>query len=42
MQDAAAADPEIADFVAHARDLYGTWLAEYQAAGDAFARGCGF
>ena len=43
MRDAAAADPEVADFVNRASDFYQTWLAEYQARGaDVFAQGCGW
>jgi hypothetical protein len=43
MQAAAAADPELADFVARTQDFLGLWLEELQAAGDdLFARGCGW
>lgn len=43
MAAAAAADEDVADFVTRARDFYGTWLAEYQAAGpEVFAEGCGW
>ena len=43
MQEAAAADPEVADFVARARDFYAAWLEAYEAAGeDVFAQGCGW
>lgn len=43
MARAAAADPEVADFVTRARDFWETWYAEYQAAGDTlYARGCGW
>ncbi len=40
---AAAADPEIADFVARAREFWRYWFEEYGAAGDTlYARGCGW
>jgi len=43
MAEAAAADPDVADFVARARDFYGSWLEAYLAAGDdVFATGCGW
>ncbi len=43
MAAAVAADADVADFVTRARDFYGTWLAEYQAAGpEVFAEGCGW
>ncbi len=43
MADAAARDPEIADFVTRARDFWQTWYDAFQAAGsDLFARGCGW
>lgn len=43
MAEAAAADPDVADFVARARDFYGTWLEEYESAGpEVFAEGCGW
>lgn len=43
MARAAAADPDVADFVARARDFYGSWLEAYEAAGDdLFAAGCGW
>ena len=41
MQDAAAADPDVADFLARANDFYGMWLEAYEAAGpDVFVEGC--
>jgi len=41
MQDAAAADPDVADFVVRAKDFYGMWLEAYEAAGpDVFVEGC--
>lgn len=43
MQEAADRDPEIADFVARARDFWPTWTAELQGAGsDLYSRGCGW
>ena len=43
MTQAAARDPEIADFVARANDFWQTWYDAYQAAGsDLFKRGCGW
>ena len=43
MTAAAARDPEITDFVTRARDFWGTWYGEFQAAGDdLFKRGCGW
>ncbi len=40
---AAAADPEVADFVVRARDFWKYWFEEYGAAGDTlYARGCGW
>lgn len=43
MEAAAAADPDVADFVTRTRDFYGTWSAEYAASGeDVFATGCGW
>ncbi len=43
MQDAAAADPDVADFVYRASDWYTTWLEEFEAAGDDYwERGCGW
>ena len=43
MQDAAAEDADVADFVAHAEDWFQTWLQEYEAAGDAlWEEGCGW
>jgi hypothetical protein len=43
MAEAAAADPDVADFVTRTRDFWPTWKAELQAAGpDLMARGCGW
>jgi hypothetical protein len=43
MTAAAAADPDVADFVARAQDFYAAWLETYEAAGpDVFATGCGW
>lgn len=43
MTEAAAADPDVADFVTRANDWYDTWLAELEAAGDdLWERGCGW
>ena len=43
LAQAAAADPEIADFVARAKDFWASWLAENNAAGpDYFKIGCGW
>jgi len=43
MAAAATADPDVADFVARAKDWYASWLTEYQAAGDdLWAVGCGW
>ena len=43
MAAAAEADADVADFVTRANDWYGTWLAEYQAAGDdLWEVGCGW
>ncbi len=43
MQEAAAADPEIADFVRRAKDFWPSWLeASSEAGPDYFARGCGW
>ena len=43
MAAAAAAHPDVADFLTRARDWYPTWLEEYQAAGDdLWERGCGW
>lgn len=43
MAQAAAADPDLADFVVRARDFWGTWLVEYQSADKSFfAKGCGW
>ncbi len=43
MQEAAAADPEVADFVMRAHNFWGYWFDEYQAAGATlYARGCGW
>ncbi len=43
MQAAAAADPDVADFVARARDFFDAWLAELEAAGDTmWEEGCGW
>ena len=43
MTEAAAQDPDVADFVARASNFEETWAAEYLAAGDdLFARGCGW
>ncbi|MEI8356946.1 MAG: hypothetical protein WCH13_00485 [Deltaproteobacteria bacterium] len=43
MQEAAARDPEVADFVRRARDFWPTWLEALSQAGpDYFARGCGW
>jgi hypothetical protein len=43
MAEAAAADPDVADFVTRAKDFWPTWKAELQAAGtDLMARGCGW
>lgn len=43
MKDAAAADPEIADFVERARSFWDTWVAAVQGADpDFFAKGCGW
>ncbi len=43
MLDAAAADPDVDDFVTRANDWYSTWLAEYTGAGDdLWERGCGW
>lgn len=43
MTVAAEADPEVAHFVASARDFWNAWLAAYEAAGpDVFAEGCGW
>lgn len=42
MNAAAASDPDVADFQTRAKDFYQTWLDEYEAAGDVFAKGCGW
>ena len=43
MAAAAEADPDVADFVTRANDWYGTWIEEYQAAGDdLWEVGCGW
>jgi len=43
MQEAAAADAELADFVRRAEDFWPAWLEASAAAGpDYFARGCGW
>ena len=46
MNAAAAADPEVADFAdfaARTQDFWGSWLEDYEAAGDDLhARGCGW
>ena len=43
MAEAAAVDPDVADFVRRAKDFWPTWKAELQAAGaDLMARGCGW
>lgn len=43
MSEAATADPEVADLVARARDVYGSWLQACLDAGDdASATGCGW
>ena len=42
MQDAASADPEIADFVSRAKDFWPSWIAENNKAGDYFKIGCGW
>ena len=43
MTDAAAEDEDVADFVTRAGDWYGTWMAEFEAAGDDYWDvGCGW
>ena len=43
MAEAAAADPELADFVARTREFWDYWVRAYEAAGDdLFVRGCGW
>lgn len=43
MADAAVADEDVAEFVRHAEDFWGTWTETYEAAGDdLYARGCGW
>ena len=43
MAAAAAADPDVAEFVRHVDDFWGTWSETYAAAGDdLYARGCGW
>jgi hypothetical protein len=43
MAQAAASDPEVADFVYRANDFYDAWLEAYEAAGpEVFAEGCGW
>jgi hypothetical protein len=43
MAEAAASDPDVADFVARARDFWDSWLETYEDAGpDVFAEGCGW
>lgn len=43
MAAAAAADPDVAAFVRHVDDFWGTWGETYSAAGDdLYAEGCGW
>lgn len=43
MTEAAAEDPDIADFVARTQDFWGTWRETFAAAGDdLYERGCGW
>lgn len=43
MKAAAAADPDVADFVNRTQDFWGTWTETFEAAGDdLYPRGCGW
>ncbi len=43
MTDVAASDADVAEFVRHTEDFWGTWTEAYDAAGDdLYARGCGW
>ncbi len=43
MKDAAAADPQVADFVARAQNFWPAWIKAFQEAGeDLYKRGCGW